>query len=421
MVSSKSVVEIKDRIVELRRVMARDLLPNPKNWRKHPGKQQAALRGVLEEVGYADALLARETPTGLMLIDGHLRAETTPDQTVPVLILDVNEAEADKILATLDPLAGMAEMDKEALRALTAVIETSSRDVRELLESLSGRPTGGKLQDPEPQIDRAAELQRKWSTNTGQSWQIGPHRLTCGDSREKGDVGRLWREGSPKIRMIWTDPPFGINYSAKNAYLNRSDRGNRIQVPIENDNLTAGETGIMFKKALEVAKQFAEPGAACYATVPAGPMLIYFVQALIAAGFSYRAQLVWVKQQFVIGMADYHHRFEPILYAWLPDAAHYFTEDRSQDDVFQVDKPHVSDLHPTTKPVELIAQMVVNSSRSGEIVYDPFCGSGSTLLAAHQLGRIGYGVEIDPGYIAVALERLSALGLKPEPLNGGKR
>src|SRR5580658_3317170 len=96
---------IRDRIKELRRVAARELVPNPKNWRRHPARQAAALRGVLQEIGYADALLARELPDGrLMLIDGHLRAETTPDAVVPVLILDVSDAEADKILMTLDPL-----------------------------------------------------------------------------------------------------------------------------------------------------------------------------------------------------------------------------------------------------------------------------------------------------------------------------
>ena len=148
--------------------------------------------------------------------------------------------------------------------------------------------------------------------------------------------------------------------------------------------------------------------------MPSGPLLPHFIQAFTAAGFTYRAQLTWIKQHFVIGMADYHPRYEPILYGWLPGAAHYFANDRGQDDVFEVDKPHISDLHPTTKPVELIARMVRNSSREGELVYDPFCGSGSTLLAAHQLGRIGYGVEIDPGYVAVTLERMSALSLKPE-------
>src|SRR5215469_11330647 len=105
-----NTVKIRDRIKELRRVKAKDLLPNPKNWRRHPKAQAEALRGLLTEVGYADALLARELPEGkLMLIDGHLRAETTPDMMVPVLVLDVNEEEADKLLLTLDPLAGLAQ------------------------------------------------------------------------------------------------------------------------------------------------------------------------------------------------------------------------------------------------------------------------------------------------------------------------
>lgn len=112
-------MKIRDRIRELRRVPASELLPNPKNWRTHPKAQQDALRGVLAEVGMADAVLARELPDGsLMLIDGHLRAETAADAKVPVLILDVTEAEADKILATLDPLAAMAEQDSEALASL---------------------------------------------------------------------------------------------------------------------------------------------------------------------------------------------------------------------------------------------------------------------------------------------------------------
>src|SRR5450756_118671 len=107
-------MKIRDRIVELRRVRAADLRPNPKNWRTHPKAQQEALRGILAEVGYADALLARETPEGLQLIDGHLRAEITPDVEVPVLILDVTDEEADKLLLSLDPLAAMAEGDADA-------------------------------------------------------------------------------------------------------------------------------------------------------------------------------------------------------------------------------------------------------------------------------------------------------------------
>jgi DNA modification methylase len=410
--------EIRDRIRELRRVPARELQPNPKNYRRHPKEQSAAMRGLLNEIGYAGALLARELPDGrLQLIDGHLRLETTPKATVPVLVLDVTEDEADKILLTFDPISAMAQADKTQMEALLATVRTEDKAIAAMLERVAGESAWQvaeqrEIVDPPAQIDKAAELQAKWGTAPGQAWQIGVHRLVCGDCRDEGAVGRLWRDGAPKLRMVWTDPPYGVDYAAKNAYLNRSDRGNRIQTPIENDKLTAGETGVMFKQALKMAVRLAEPGATCYATVPSGPLLPYFIQAFTAAGFTYRAQLTWIKQQFVIGMADYHHRYEPILYGWLPGAAHYFTDDRSQDDVFEVDRPHISDLHPTTKPVELIARMVKNSSREGEIVYDPFCGSGSTLLAAHQLGRIGYGVEIDPGYLAVTLERLSMLGLK---------
>jgi len=129
---------IRDRIVELRRVKASDLLPNPKNWRRHPKAQANALRGVLAEVGYADALLARQLEDGrLMLVDGHLRAETTPDAEVPVLVLDVTEAEADKILLTLDPLAAMADADTEALKSLLADVSTEDDAVKEMLAKLA--------------------------------------------------------------------------------------------------------------------------------------------------------------------------------------------------------------------------------------------------------------------------------------------
>ena len=132
-------MKIKDRIKELRRVKASDLLPNPKNWRTHPQAQQDALRGVLAEVGYADALIARETPDGLMLVDGHLRAETTPDSSVPVLVLDIDEAEADLMLATLDPLAAMADADMERLGALLEGLDKNNENLSVLLEDISDK------------------------------------------------------------------------------------------------------------------------------------------------------------------------------------------------------------------------------------------------------------------------------------------
>jgi hypothetical protein len=147
---------IRDRIVELRRVRARDLRVNPKNWRKHPAKQQAALRGLLEEIGYAGALLARETDDdALELIDGHLRAETTPEELVPVLVLDVTEKEADMLLATHDPLAAMAETDDAALAALLANLETDDARVEQLLADLAMSHASAALPPipPAPEID----------------------------------------------------------------------------------------------------------------------------------------------------------------------------------------------------------------------------------------------------------------------------
>lgn len=130
-------MKLRDRIVELRRVPASELLPNPKNWRTHPEAQRNALRGVLSEIGIADAVLCRETPDGLQIIDGHCRAEIVGDVVLPVLVLDVTEDEADKLLATLDPLAAMAGVDAAKLDVLLATVDTASDDVRALLDSLS--------------------------------------------------------------------------------------------------------------------------------------------------------------------------------------------------------------------------------------------------------------------------------------------
>ena len=132
-------MQIRDRIRELRRVHARELVPNSKNWRTHPERQQNALRGILAEIGYADALLAREMEDGrLQLIDGHLRAETTPDQEVPVLILDLDDREADLLLTLLDPLAALAETKQDLLSDLVSRIETENEVLKELMAEMTG-------------------------------------------------------------------------------------------------------------------------------------------------------------------------------------------------------------------------------------------------------------------------------------------
>jgi len=209
-----------------------------------------------------------------------------------------------------------------------------------------------------------------------------------------------------------------VNLASKNARLNRTDRGGRVQRPIVGDDMEPEEVGALFCAALLATVNRTEPGVVVYATVPSGKMLPLFIEYLSRAGWTYKACLVWVKNQLVIGAGDYHWQHESILYGWKEDGPHYFTSDRTQTSIFEVDKPHVSDLHPTTKPVELVARMIANSSRAGEIIYDPFLGSGTTHVAAQQLRRVGYGVEIDPGYLAVAIQRLADLGLEPQLIDG---
>jgi DNA modification methylase len=187
-----------------------------------------------------------------------------------------------------------------------------------------------------------------------------------------------------------------------------------IERDIGNDNLDGPGLRALFAAALKLAVAHAHRGCALYAMVPSGDRLPFFIAALGDAGVAHKHTLVWLKNSLVMGRADYHYRHELILYGWIENGAHYWAGGRDQDSVFEIDRPTNSDLHPTTKPVELIARMIRNSSAPGDGIYDPFAGSGTALVAGHQLGRVVYAVEKDPLYVAVQLQRLTDLGLKPE-------
>jgi hypothetical protein len=191
------VVIIRDRIKELRRVKAAELRPHPNNWRVHPQSQQDALRGVLAEVGYADALLARELPDGtLQLIDGHLRAETTPEMEVPVLVVDLDEHEAAKLLAVHDPLAGLAEANHDALAELVEQVETESEAVRNLLDQLLSEPGLDDAPPPDEQMENAGSPR---GVEVPEAFQVV---VECRDEAEQRDVyERLSGEGL-KCRLL---------------------------------------------------------------------------------------------------------------------------------------------------------------------------------------------------------------------------
>jgi DNA modification methylase len=397
---------------------AEELDSNSRNWHLHPYAQEAALRDAKQEVGWAGALLYNERTK--RLIDGHLRKKIAKKrERIPVLVGSWSEEEEAKILATLDPIGMMAQVNKGALEALLGSVRFESSAITSLLETMVGEAASkcivdpAELVEPADQIERADELKKKWKTVKGQLWEAPPgHRIVCGDSTDPLVLAAL-RQGADPLHLICTDPPYGVDYQSKTAWMAKHG-GQRRRAAIENDTLKPNEIRKLFGNALKLAASQAAPGAVIYATVPSGSLLPFFIAALEDGGFTFKHSLVWLKNSPVLGRADYNYQHESVLYGWIENGPHYFVADRAKSSVFEVDRPQSSPFHATTKPVELIARFIMNSSRKHETVYDPFCGSGTTLLACQQLGRIGFGVELDPGYVAVTLERLSALGLKPK-------
>ena len=385
------MTSVRDRIVELRRVPAADLRANPKNWRRHPAAQQNALRGVLADVGYADALLARQTPEGLVLIDGHLRAETTPDAVVPVLILDVTEEEADKILLTHDPLAAMAEADKDALASLIANLEFSDPAIDAMLEQLareSRLPMPSKEGNTDP--DAVPDLPAIATSKLGDLYMLGEHRLLCGDSTDPATVARLL-DGAKPMMMV-TDPPYGVEYNP--AW--------RVEAGVNQNTEKLGKvTNDDRADWREAWKLF--PGIIAYvwhASLQSVPAF----ESLTSQGFNIRAQIIWAKDRFALSRGDYHWQHEPCWYAIREGGRASTNGDRSQSTLWTIpareDDGHG---HGTQKPVECMERPIRNHDAAE--IYEPFCGSGTTIIAAERQRRRCYAIELEPLYVDVAIQR----------------
>ena len=390
---------------------------NPRNWRIHPLHQQDALKGVLEEVGWVQQVIVNKR-TG-NLIDGHLRCQLAAregNDSVPVVYVDLSDEEEALILSTLDPIAGMAVTDKEKLDDLFRSFNSDNEDVQKLIADIAEKEHleyGKKpIEDVEPQIDKAEELRVKWGVETGQLWQLGEHRLICGDCTDKAVVERVM--GGDRARLVWTDPPYGVNYGAKLEDAN--PMGYRVRM-IENDNLPPAELEVFIRSALKNCCDYSMPGGAVYVACPPGTPLPTLIASFVGSGYTFHWGLIWLKDQLVLGRGDYHFKHENILYGWKEDAAHYFADDRKQTSVFEYPRPKSSEEHPTMKPIDLMAHMIRNSSRVGDIVLEPFNGSGSTLLACEKEGRKCRAIEISPAYVAVSIQRwVDATGGTPELL-----
>jgi DNA modification methylase len=430
----KTARHIRDRITDFRRIRAGDLVPNPRNPRVHPKAQADALRALLQEIGYADALLVRELPDGrLMIVDGHLRAETTPDALVPVLVLDVTEQEADKITLTHDPLAAMAETDSERFKALLEIVHNNDPAIEILLRRTAGEQLWQQLYPrPEPpaQFDKADELQKKWKTRSGQLWRIGNHRLLCGDAADVDSVIRLM--DGERALLFATDPPYVLGYDGDSHAHNWSNSGvaNRKKrapvselvansADIENDE----EAGVkLYRDFVGAAIEHAIERNAAWFCWHASRRQRMVESVWNEFGAFAHQQIVWVKSRAVLTHSTYLWKHEPCLFGWIrgnkpkmlraqvgKEAGEFPTT------VWEVDNSEVeTDVHPTSKPCKLFAIPMEMHTEPHDICFEPFAGSGSQLVAAEQLGRRCYGIEKSPAFVAVILERMAALGLKPE-------
>jgi len=284
-------------------------------------------------------------------------------------------------------------------------------DIDDILTDLNVDLSTGEEGDAEPQIDHAEELRKEWNIEKGQLWELGDHQLLCGDSTRTECVKKLFKDDRASILI--TDPPYGVSYAAKNEFLNAIARGNHIQTPIEGDNQTPDEMSAFWVAAFTAIREVLAPGAAYYVTGPQGGDLLLLLLALRQSGFPLRHMLIWVKNNHVLGRCDYHYKHEPICYGWV-DGSHKFYGGTGQFSTWEIDKPNKNDLHPTMKPVELYMRALMNSSRAGDVVAEPFCGSGTSIIACEQLGRKCRAIEISPGYVAVALQRFKdATGKNP--------
>ena len=394
---------------------ASQYLAHPLNFRRHPKAQQEAVVGSLNDLGWIDCVL-ENVRTG-HLIDGHERifealakGEDTP---VPCLQIDIAEEEEPQALLMLDPIAAMAETDKTNLDALLREVATGEAGVQAMLAELaakSGLDYGKEPKEaPEPQVDRAAELQAKWQTQRGQIWACGKHRLMCGDSTSAEDVARLM-DGQRAVLMA-TDPPYGVELDTTW----REDAGISSFGPQSARDIT-WDANADWSAAYRLFG--ADVAFVWHAGISAGLV----AESLVAAGFEIKQQIIWVKSVAAFTRSHYHWKHEPCWYAVRKGATAHWAGDAKQTTVWDAASPrHVmggskeeKQPHPTQKPAELFTLPMLNHTQPGDICGEPFTGSGTAFVAAEQTGRVCYGMEIEPKYVAVALERMQGLGLTPE-------
>jgi len=429
----------------IKRVKLAELKPAAYNPRKKLKQGDPEYQNILNSIGhfsYVDPIIANSDGT---VIGGHQRLTVLLDMgytEADVVWLDLSKDDEKALNVALNKITG--EWDNLKLRDLLVELDLGDYDVSltgftnqelEDLIELTDSDTDA-ADDGYDEEEALAEVQKEGPlVKQGEVWQLGRHRLMCGDSTDAADVQKLM--GLEVMDLVITDPPYNVNYEEKAADLNKYRPNNNGAMTIKNDVMKRDDFHDFLLRAFSNMEACMREGAAVY-VFHADSEGLTFRKAFDAAGLKLAEVLIWEKNNFVLGRQDYQWRHEPILYGWKEGAKHYFVNDRTQDTVILEDdvdfdamkkseliqyikdmqhryadlttvlfekKPMSSALHPTMKPLELIGKLMKNSSKKDWNVADLFGGSGSTLMAAEQLGRTAFLMEYDENYASVIIKR----------------
>jgi DNA modification methylase len=375
------------------------LIPYVRNARTHSDEQVAQIAASIVEFGFTNPVLAGSDG---VIIAGHGRlaaAQRLGLAEVPVVVLDhLTPTQRRALIIADNRIAENSGWDTELLRLEIDALRDDDFDVSitgfdadALSDLLDGEETDQTGQTDDDQIP---EVQENPISKPGDVWILGPHRVFCGDATKTESYDALLA-GDP-VDMVFSDLPYNVNYanSAK-------DKMRGTHRPILNDNL-GDQFGAFLEASLVPMIQHCR--GAVYIAMSSSE-LDTLQAAFRAAGGKWSTFIIWAKNTFTLGRADYQRQYEPILYGWPEGKQRHWCGDRDQGDVWHIKKPAKNDLHPTMKPVELVERCIRNSTKPGQTVMDPFGGSGTTLIAAEKSGRVARLMELDPKYADVIVRR----------------
>lgn len=377
-----------------------DLIPYARNARTHSDEQVARIASSIKEFGWTNPIII-DGENGIVAGHGRtLAARKLGLEEVPCIELkNLTETQKRAYILADNRLALDAGWDNEMLALELGDLKDAGVDLEltgfsdEELDELLATPTdstdGSEDEAPEPQEDPVSKR--------GDVWILGAHRVMCGDSCSADDISKLFGNtggGTPTVSLYLTDPPYNVAYEG----------GTKDALTIQNDNMEDGQFRQFLVDAFSMADTVMQPGAVFYIW-HADSEGFNFRGACRDVGWPIRECLIWAKNMFVIGRQDYQWRHEPCLYGWKEGAAHKWYSDRSQSTVLEFDKPTRNGVHPTMKPVELFRYLIENSSKKGDVVFDSFGGSGTTLIASEETGRVARLMELDPRYVDVIVKR----------------